>query len=163
MDKIHVSEEQKIHEQWYANAKHVTMETLPTFLNKLVNDYSYDYGTICHAISAGAIATATALNNSNIGGITGFQASFVMWGFIQHWMKESNKCGLRLVDYDDMLYPQYESKLDKTISASTWESIQKEAKARLETDSSRAHEAVVAHWKSIVDGVVPFGYTVKND
>ena len=30
-----------------------------------------------------------------------------MWDFIIDWMYTSNQCGLRIVDYDDMLYPQY--------------------------------------------------------
>ena len=85
-----------------------------------------------------------------------------MWDFIKDWSFSGNKCGLRIVDYDNMLYPQYDDKFEKTISASIWESLQKEAAENLK-DRPTAHPTVIAHWQSIVDGKVPFGYTVKDD
>ena len=36
-------------------------------------------------------------------------------------------------------------------------------KKKLEEDGETAHPAVVAHWRSIVNGNVPFGYTVKDE
>lgn len=67
-----------------------------------------------------------------------------------------------------MLYPQYEYKFTgRTISSDTWAALQKSAKENLEEDEKnenyRAHPRVIAHWKSIADGKVPFGYTVKDD
>lgn len=85
-----------------------------------------------------------------------------MWDFIKNWKKVDNKCGLRLIDYDDMLYPQYEEKMDKTISKANWEVLQKEAKKKLET-VKEAHPKVIEHWQSIVEGNVPFGYKVVDD
>ena len=163
MEKTQIAEESGIQNDWYAEAKKMKMEELPAFLRKLTEDYCHDYGTICHAVAAGAIAAAYAVNNSDAGGITGFQASCIMWEFVRHWSKENNNCGLRLIDYDDMLYPQYDERFDKTITPSTWSAIQTEAKKCLAEDSGRAHSNVVAHWKSIADGVVPFGYSVKED
>lgn len=157
-----ITEEQKIHEEWFKQAEEVKLDTLPKFLDHLINDYVHDYGTIVHAIAAGAIATAWAMNASEQGGITGFQASCLTWSFIRHWYYNNNKTGMRLIDYDKMLYPQYEDRFAKTISKGTWEALQKEAKANLESHE-QAHADVAQHWQSIVDGVVPFGYTVKDD
>lgn len=153
--------------EWYKNAKTQTFETLPEFIRHAMNDYIHDYGTIVHAIGACCIATAYACDKMPQGGITGFQASFIMWDFVRHWMYESNKCGMRLLNYDDMLYPQYDYKFQKTISKEVFESLQNEAATRIQKEESdktvKPHPDVLAHWKSIVNGQVPFGYKVTEE
>lgn len=80
----------------------------------------------------------------------------------------SNKCGLKLIDYDNMLYPQYEYKFDKVISDETWKDIQEQARKNLEgleeldKEHRLVHPDVIAHWQSIVEGQVPFGYRVEE-
>jgi len=160
--KTAITEKMKVHEEWYKEAKKQSLQSLPEFLRHLMDDYKHDYGTICHAISAGAIATAWAMNDHPQGGITGFQAGFIMWGFIRYWNHEHNKTGLSIVDYDNMLYPQYEYKFDKTISKSTWDAIQKTAAENIR-ENKTAHPSVIAHWHSIVSGVVPFGYVINEE
>lgn len=160
-EKIIVTEEQHPEEAWFAEARKMKMEDLPAFIDKMMNGYIHDYGTVCHAVSACAIAAAWAAADKE--GITGFQAGFVMWDFICNWTKTHNECGLKLIDFDDMLYPQYKYKFDKrTISSNTWKLIQAKAKENLER-SSYAHPDVIQHWRSIVDGHVPFGYSVSDD
>ena len=82
-----------------------------------------------------------------------------MWDFIRNWIKTGNECGLRLVDYDDMLYPQYECKFDKVIDEDTWKALQEKAKKNIEMNDS-ACDAVFQHWRKIANGHVPFGYRV---
>lgn len=163
--KIAITEEMRPEKEWFAEAKKQTLETLPAFINHVMNDYVHDYGTVCHAISACAIAAAWAANEEKgaCGGITGFQAGFVMWDFVKQWSYTNNKTALKIVDYDNMLYPQYEYKFQKTMSKATWEGIQKAAKESLSEKIGHVHPAVVAHWKSIVDGQIPFGYTIEGD
>lgn len=159
-----ITEKMHPEKEWFEDAKKQVLETLPAFMNHVLNDYCHDYGTIVHAISACALAATNAANESEHGGITGFQAGFVMWDFIRQWMYSSNKCGLRIIDYDNMLYPQYEYKFsNKEIPQSIWESLQKQAEELLKTEKDNAHEKVIEHWQSIIDGNVPFGYKVKND
>jgi hypothetical protein len=66
-----------------------------------------------------------------------------------------------------MLYPQYESDFtEKVISQSTWKALQNEAKRRLdeiEIEGEVASDRVIAHWGKIVNGTVPFGYSIKED
>lgn len=164
MSKIAITEEMHLEKEWFEDAKKQTLETLPTFIDHVMNDYDHDYGTVCHAISACAVAAAWAANESEgaCGGITGFQSGFVMWDFVRYWSRPNNKCGMRLLDYDDMLYPQSDYKFEKTISKSVWESLQKRAKENLECIDHPVHENVLAHWRSIADGKVPFGYTVED-
>lgn len=151
-----MTKESGIHKVWYkeAESKKMTIETLPVFLKKLTEEYGHDYGTICHAITAGALATARAIDRSPSGGITGFQAGCIMWDFIKHWMHYENP--MRLVDFGDMLYPQHETKFTH-IKSSVWKWLQEKAKRNLKKES-QACPAVLKHWQKIADGVIPFGY-----
>lgn len=137
-----------------------TFEDLTAFLKDVKENYNCGYGEAPRAMAQASLAVAWYLAKEF--GITGFQAGFVMWDFIRDWNYSSNETGLRIVDFDDMLYPQYEHKFQKTISSYTWHSIQKEAKKRLEERGSYVHPDVEQHWKSIVDGVIPFGYTISD-
>lgn len=141
-----------------------TTEDVKNLVGEVITDFNYDYGVAPRSISAAIVAIANYMSRKM--GITGFQAGFVMWGFIKGFMR-IGKCGLKLVDYDDMLYPQYEYKfVEKKISKETWKNIQKQAKINLEENEKKhyhAGEYVVNHWKSIVDGNVPFGYEVEED
>ena len=157
-----INEEAHLENEWFKQAQDQTLDTLSQFINHLMNDYQHDYGTICHALSAAALATIYAADKTPQGGITGFQASFIMWDFIRQWMYPSNKCGLKLVNYDDMLYPQYQYNFEKTISTSAWNKLQQEAKNLLDSYNNDAVNEVVTHWQSIADGRVPFGYTVTE-
>lgn len=138
-----------------------SFDDLVSFLQRVNDNCNTGYGTAPRAIAQAALATAQYLASEF--GITGFQAGFVMRDFIRDWKYSSNECGLKIVDYDTMLYPQYDYRFEKTISKDTFEALQKTAKKLLEDHGSHAHPNVVNHWKSIVDGNVPFGYVVKDD
>jgi hypothetical protein len=160
--------EDKVYEQWYAEAKDVTLETLPTFLHKLAA-YPHSYSSIVWALTAGAVAACWALDRTPNGGITGFQAGGVMWEFIRQWGFDM-KGPLKLTKYKHMLYPQYEHQFQKTVSKDVWDQLQKMAKEKLaeKVDEDglplgHAHPDVLRHWQSIVEGNVPFGYVITED
>lgn len=141
-------------------------EELVSFLEYVKDNCNCGYGAAPRSISQAAVATAWYF--AHIFGITGFQAGFVMWDFIRDWYKTGNICGMKLVDYDDMLYPQYEDKFEKTISQDVWNALQKQAKQSLDEKTNNyypydVHPEVKAHWESIVEGNVPFGYVVEED
>ncbi len=130
--------EQEFREKYYDNASKQTLKTLPKFIEQMFSENLY-YGSICCAVAASALAAAWAANRHPKAGITGFQAGAVMWEFIQQWQYKSNKTGLKIIDFDNMLYSQYEENFQKTISESVFESLQKEAKKLLdETKASRS-------------------------
>ena len=172
-------------------------------------------------------AGANAVNNSEQGRITGYQAGAVMWEFIREFLYTSNKTGLKITNYDNFLFPQYGYKFDRTIAADNWKELQKAAAENM-IESEAAHEkylkqldqyqidlaafvakypdyyerkehydhlsvgtneersayyekldsgfefapqkpsssaaatAVYAHWRKIVDGIVPFGFRVAE-
>lgn len=166
MQRKTINEEDGLHKEWYKEAKEQTLETLPEFIKKLTENYEHDYGTICHAITSAAIGTAWAINDSSQGGITGFQAGAIMWEFIKHWNHEYNKLGLKLIDYDNILFPQYEYRFKNEISKKHWKKIQNEALNRIKqtTESgSKVHKDVMDHWKSIADGNLPFNFVITDE
>lgn len=152
-----ITEEMNLQKEWFKEAGKVKEQDLLDFFQRIVHGYAHDYGTMCHAVAACALASAWAAND--VLGLSGFQAGFVMWDFIDNWFMKSD-CGLKLVNYDDMLYPQYGSKFDKVISQETWNKIRKKAIENL--SRSYANPEVYAHWENIASGNVPFGYRVVN-
>ena len=148
---------------WNKGCECKSIEDIASLIAEVEKKFNYDYGVAPRSIGAVCASLAEYLCGSM--GLTGFQASVAMWDFIQLFIYRHNQCGLRMVDYDNMLYPQYEYKFEKTISRETWNNIVKTAKEYLEEYKNKANNAssgVVNHWKSIVDGNVPFGYKIED-
>lgn len=137
-----------------------TFDDLISFLKEVNEGGNTGYNTSPNEIAQAALATAWFFASEF--GITGFQAQYVMWDFIRDWFYFDNKCGMRIMDYDKMLYPQYDYRFKNIISKDTFESLQERAKEHLQVDKDAA-PAVIQHWQSIVDGKVPFGYTVDEE
>jgi len=159
-----INEEDGIQDEWYKEAMKQSLQMLPEFLRHLSEDYQHDYGTICHALVAGAIATVHALNETDQGGITGFQTGAIMWEFIQHWMHKEGP--MRLLEYGDMLYPQYVDKFDRVLTQNTFKWLQEEANKKLSGGDEFCHELspdVRSHMEDIVAGKIPFGYRIKEE
>lgn len=157
-----VTEKMKPQEEWFKKAKQIkSIDEFAAFAKDLLIDTEHDYGTICHAI--GALAVAAGWLGSHMHGITGFQARFVMWDFVRQWQYEHNECGLRIIDFDNMLFPQYENRFEKRIDAKQFAKMQEIAAKKLQGDLSHVHPDVMKHWKSIVDGVVPFGFKLTHE
>ena len=161
MSKMKITEEMEIHKEWIPEAHKQMLDTIPDFLAHLLNDYTHNYGTIVHAVAAGMIATLSAMNKAEQGGITGFQASCLWWELMPELLME--KPPVKLIVYEDLLYPQYAYKFQPIISPKLWEWVQEEAKKKLADITSPVHPNVKAHWESIVDGKVPFGLMVRDD
>ena len=164
MGKIYLEESspefKSILKEWRNKARTIkSIEEFNEFYNHLIEDYHYDYGAMCYVV--GLLAVASASLGAYIEGITGFQAGCAMWEFIEDWYYSNNKTGLRIINYDDMLYPQYAYKFNKTISPECWRSLKEEASKNFQK-SKNAHPDVVNHWISIMKGDIPFGYTVES-
>jgi len=147
---------------WFEEAKKVTPKTLPRFIDMLIHGYEHDYGTICHAMSAAALAGAYALEHSPQGGITGFQSGFVMWGFLRNWLSVDGP--LSLIQWRNLLYPQHVKDFPITImDQETMDYLQAEAKKLLadpENGDGFTHPEVKAHWERLAAGQPPEGLKV---
>lgn len=162
MSKIAINEEMHLENEWFKEAGECTVETLPKFVDHIMNDYIHDYGTACHAVAACAIAAAWAACKQE--GLTGFQAGFVMWDFVREWSYSSNDCGLSIINWDNLLYPQYEYRFrGMEIPESVWHKVVEKAQKRLEECDGCAADVVIDHWKSIADGYLPFGCRIRKD
>ena len=159
--KTKITEKDKVHEEWYREVKQIkSSEDAKKFIQHLRDDYHHDYGTIVHACCASMLAGFHAMDSSPQGGITGFQAGCIGWKMIEEFM--SVKAPSAIMNYRDMLYPQYEQKFQKTITNDTWKLLQKEAKKNLK-EEEHSHKDVRKHWEDIVAGKIPFGYTIRED
>lgn len=158
MSKKIITEEMKVHEDWYKEAHEVTLDNLSEFVKKLCEEYQHDYGTICHAVAAAGIAAMSAVNNSDTGGITGFQSSMALWGVIRNWMYRDNKTGLKILNMDDILFPQYEDKFT-SINYETFQKVIETAKENLEKETHVAPR-VKEHWLKLAAGIPPFGLKI---
>lgn len=147
-----------------------TFDELVAFLSKVKNEYNYGYGEAPRAIAQAALATAWYLSSEF--GITGFQAGAIMWDFIVDWRFTSNKCGLRIVDFDELLYPQYRYKFEHTnIPVDVWNKVQEEAKrlvADVDMNSNNEHyvmpcESVYKYWKQLAAGKIPHNCKISDD
>lgn len=150
--------ETQLRDEFTPKLKDVTLETLPALINDLMNR-EHDYGSICVAIGIAAAATGWACNRHEHGGITGFQSGAVFWEFVKAWGSPSiGKSGARIINFDDLLYPQYAEKFTG-ISEDTLQRVRALAAENI-ASKDMASASVVAHWQSIVDGAVPFGLSV---
>ncbi|MDD4615181.1 MAG: hypothetical protein PHI40_07260 [Caldisericia bacterium] len=147
--------------KWIGEAEKIkTVDQLAKFITHLKKDYDHDYGSIILAMRAGMVATFHVMDEDE--GITGFQADILFKSLMMEMLYRDNKCGVRLIDFDKMLYPQHKSSFT-TISKDTWDKVQAEAKAKVKAlQGIPAAPEVKAHWQSIIDGKVPFGLKVKE-
>ena len=144
----------------------VDLEDIPGFVTKAMCGYEHDYDSVVKAFTACLCACAWAINQQ--AGLTGFQAGFVPLLFMQKWNGIGEDVGLRVIDYDNMLYPQYEENFSKVMSQDVYNSLVEKARENLRgvEDGSRpypVHPDVIAHWQSIAEGMPPFGYSVKRN
>lgn len=161
MEKKEITEDMGLQKEWYERAKSMRPEDFPEFFRELTEDYEHDYGTVCHAMAAIGLAAVRAFERSEgaRGGITGFQAGRVMWEVIRHMNYEDNKCGLRLLDMDNLLYPQYEYKFH-SIDRDTWKAVQKEAENMI-SESKAALEKYLNDMKQYFLDLEKFKVDVK--
>ena len=147
-------------EMWMKKAHDQTPETLAQFLKDVRDGIPVSYGNIVHKMAISAIATTWAVDHSDQGGITGFQAGCVMWEYIQFWMSLHHP--LSLIDYENMLYPQYEDRFT-SISKETFAWMQKRAREILEENKDHGmHPNVREHMERIIMGQPPFGFRVRS-
>ena len=166
--KLDEKENKDIVDGFYKHANEVrTPDQLASFVKGMLGEYHHDYGTIVHACAAAALAACRTVDRDpDSGGITGFQAGCVMWSFVEHWLH--TKGPMKLMQYRNMLYPQYETSFAKTITKDTWKWLQAEAKKELiefpqgEGPGGDYRNTIRDHLQSIAEGEPPFGYRVVD-
>lgn len=137
-----------------------SFEELAEFLKDIKDNYNAGYGGAPRSIAQACLATGWFLSSEF--GITGFQAGCVMWDFICGWSYTNNEVGLQIIDYDNLLYPQYDYKFENfTISNRQKDKLIEVAQSRLDTETMAA-PAVINRWKELAAGVMPPYVTVSD-
>ena len=150
------------HDEYMEAAKKVETEGELIEFIKVIKSQDHTYDTIVHACYAAMKAAFNVVNKGPQGGISGFQAGFIGWMAVQDFMSFSKDAPLRILDYSNLLFPQYSDKFEKTINQETWDQLQKKAKENLTKNIEHTNGRVLAHWQSIADGNLPFGFQVKE-
>jgi hypothetical protein len=122
-------------------------DELRQIINAVLNR-GHDYGTCVYAMS---IAGEAAFNFvARKLGVTGFQASCADMDILRRTRRI--KGGFALLDYENLLYPQYRERFDEL----TWERLLVENKEWLRekagvllAENSNAHPNVRSHWERL--------------
>ena len=148
--------DRNIWESWFKEATNCRLDdgSLQKFLDHLKNDYLHDYGTSARATAAAAFATAIAF--AQYEGLTGYQWGYVAMDVLGRMSFPNNKLGFMVIDYDDLLYPQYEHRFtERKISAEGAQKLRQEAKARISGNDGVVHPEVMAWWQKLANGQFP--------
>ena len=120
-------------------------EQLVEYINSLVGQ-KHNYGTCVYAMSMSAVAAFNYVAHKL--GVTGFQASCAGLDILARTRRM--KRGFMVVDFANLLYPQYLNEEHfpsfTTLIYSHADVLSKEAK-KLLAENSSAHPDVLAHWK----------------
>ena len=112
-------------------------------------------GNIVPATAVGIVCGKLASYLSTIMGLTAYEQDVALREIAKHFSNKTNKSGVKLIDYDEMLYPQYDYKFT-TIPMSTTENLKEQAKNLL-LQSEYANIDVKKRWEDIANGNIPFG------
>jgi len=154
--------EQEYRDKVYAEAKDVkTPEQLTAFL-KTLTEYPHDYGTIVYACAAGMNAAFNVVNDSPHGGITGFQASCLMWEMVRKYGMFSNAGVLRIIDYSNLCYPQYDDKFTHKLTSEQRRGLMAYAKKQLAAAPEMMAPRVKERLEAVARGELPPFVTVSD-
>lgn len=150
-------EEKEAREYFLAKAEKVkTQDDLNCLLDE-IRASNFDYGGIVIACMAGMIGAFHVVNRSDAGGITGFQAGYIMWECIRRFGMFGDDAILRIVDYRDLMFPQCDYNFT-TIPSSSRDKLVAAAKSY---DTKNCHPDVANRIKSIAEGNLPCGLEVE--
>lgn len=135
-------------------------DDIKALADEITEKFNYDYGVAPRCV--GAFLTVCANYFCSVMGMTGFQAGFVMWDFILGFNYPHNKCGMRILDFDKLLYPQY-LHMFKEVPEDTWKLVVEEAKKELDQKDQLVSCTVVQHWKDIANGKIPDGIVITKE
>jgi hypothetical protein len=125
-----------------------TEQELTSYIDSLVNR-DHDYGTCVYAMSCAALATFYYVSSKL--GVTEFQASCADLDFLKR--SRNMKNGFCVVDYNNLLYPQYLNDEHfptfQTLMENNKEMLKKEAKKKLRGKDKFTSKTVIEHWKML--------------
>ena len=156
-------DEKEYRDARYAEAKNVkTPAELAAFVEKVSNE-PHDYGTIIYACCAAMHAAFHTVNASPNGGITGFQAGCLMWEMVRQYGMFGKEGLLRIQDFSNLMYPQYDEKFGARISREWADKLKETAAAKLRELPSSGSSKVRQRMQEIADGRLPEFVSVSDE
>jgi hypothetical protein len=155
-EKKFIKESDGAQNEWYEVARKQTLETLPGFLNHVLNDYSHDQQTVIHAMVAGCMGTISAMNAHPEGDISPAQAQNLLGLFIRKWAKIEGPA--KIMSWAGFLHPGNESQVVE-VPRGIAEWLSQTAQKAI-ADGKYQDEAHKAHLEKIAAGEMPWGYRV---
>ena len=157
---IETSKEFKeIEDSWYKEIDTLTSKSkYNAFVSKLISGYEHDFGTSLRALACIVNATIRFYG----GGLSNFQASYLMWKILEKTFCIKDSVGLKIVRYEDLLYPQLVYHFDNELDKSQHEKLIELAKKNL-VESTEAVKEVREHWEKIAKGWLPKNVSLKKD
>ena len=141
-----------------------TFEMLIEYLRDIKDNGRYQsYGGVVSAMGQALLAVAFFFAREF--GITGFQASCLMWEFLREWSFPNNKSGLRIIDLDLLLFPQYDDRYKKFLIDSAQKRVLIQAAKDKMADCTKydCSPAVWQRWKDMSKGKFPSFVTIEED
>lgn len=157
-EKKFITEADGIHHEWYEKARSQTLETLPSFLRNILDDYSHDQSTVVHGMVAGALAAISAMNAHPEGEINPNQASQLLGLFIRKWAKIDGPT--KIMSWATLLSPSYEDQV-MTVPTDIAEWLKKLAAQALQ-DKKYQSEAAREHLEKVAQGQMPWGFKAQK-
>lgn len=132
-----------------------SLTELAAYISSLV-DRPHDYGTCVYAMSMSALAAYYYVSKQL--GVTGFQASMADMDLLRR--NRHMEMGFRIVNYADMLYPQYWKGATAGLFAEALQENEEIAKAVAEKAQeylaeTKGVDEVRKHWQILADGKIP--------
>ena len=137
--------------KWYEEVDTINSKNkLDRFVKKIMQGYEHDCGTYVHAV---AVCTKAFIRYYG-SGMTGMQASFLMWELIRKTFHKNDAFGLQLVSFESVLYPQELDRLTVQFDEDTHKKVIETAKKFLKEEPN-AHKEVREHWEKLASGWLP--------
>ncbi len=151
--------EQEYRDAVYAKAAEVrTPEDFAALIHEMEQD-EFDYGRIAYACCAAAFAGFNVMNRTKNGGITGFQAGCMMWEMVHKFGMFSDG-PLRIQDFDNLRYPQYDHKWTVRISQEDANTLMERAKEMVGKSPEFTADRVLQRNRDIAAGRFPDFVTI---
>lgn len=128
-----------------------SIEELSTYIKDLA-EYKHDYNTSGYAIYKALLSTEQLM--AHLLGTTGFQHGYAQMQYMM--VTRGSKTGICVVDYDNLLYPQYDvigritESIDKVKKSKEFKEHVKSLIAKDDKSKFKAHADVRKHWEDLL-------------
>ena len=146
------------HENWYALAETIDRAHLSNYAQALRGNVETPEDLIHATVALADCAVSSMLKELDIKPELMYLISVLVF-------RRMNKMGdgfTSVTNYDDMLDPGNKHLFEKHISREAFEDLQEKAQELLDSVET-VHPAFRKHWEVIVQGRVPFGYSITEE